>query len=245
MLEALEQVATGEVTIASRDVELDGVAGAQGRVSRSRGGRGGGVVARLRRGRLRRRRAPARGRPRGADDPHRRGRARAGRHPAPARGEPSRASSSTSSRAASRTIPCCSRRVGRRRDRPDPDPARRGQRRLPPGARAPARAARRASRSSAPSTDGTRGRGCLRGARAGRRRDGLSAARDGRRRGDGGAAGGASGDRSRLPDGVREPAGARGARRGRRRRVPRARTSRSTRSWARSARRRSRVREAT
>ena len=45
MLEALEQVATGEVTVASRDVELDGVAVRKGAWLGLADGDGGRIVA--------------------------------------------------------------------------------------------------------------------------------------------------------------------------------------------------------
>ena len=117
MLEALEQVATGEVTVASRDVELDGVDVRKGAWLGLADGAAVASSADFDEVALRGRRAPARRRPRGADAAHRRGRARS-RRPA-ARGSRSgtRTSSSTCSRAASRTIRCSSRpsrlKVGR------------------------------------------------------------------------------------------------------------------------------------
>ena len=109
MLEALDQVATGEVTVASRDVELDGVDVRKGAWLGPRQRLRRRLVVRLRRGRLRGGRAAARRRPRGADAAHRRGRARSRRDPAPARGAATRTSSSTSSRAGSRTTRSSSR----------------------------------------------------------------------------------------------------------------------------------------
>ena len=147
MLEALEQVATGEVTVASRDVELDGVTVRKGAWLGLADGTAvasspdfdevaGAVADRL----LCRR-------PRDPDAADRRGRAVAGRAAAAASRSGTRASRSTSSPAASRTTRSSSPRssaYGARRGGfppADPRPARRGQRRLPPGARAPARAA--------------------------------------------------------------------------------------------------------
>ena len=60
MREAIDAVATGEVTIASRDVELDGVSHPQGRVARAGGREARRGRHELRGRRLRRGRAPAR-----------------------------------------------------------------------------------------------------------------------------------------------------------------------------------------
>ena len=89
MLEALDQVATGEVTVASRDVELDGIDVRKGAWLGLANGSRRRVLVRLRRGRLRGRGQAARRRPRGADAADGRGRARSRRPAPPARGAPS------------------------------------------------------------------------------------------------------------------------------------------------------------
>ena len=86
MLEALDQVATGEVTrrLARRRARRS--RRSQGRLARARRRCRGRVLVRLRRGRLRGRGEAARRRPRGADAAHGRGRARSRQLPAPAPG---------------------------------------------------------------------------------------------------------------------------------------------------------------
>ena len=86
MLEALDQVATGEVTVASRDVELDGVDVRKGAWLGLADGAAVASSVRLRRGRLRRGGEAPRRRPRGADAAHGRGRARSRRLPGAAPG---------------------------------------------------------------------------------------------------------------------------------------------------------------
>ena len=89
MLEALDQVATGEVDrcVARRRTRRD--RRAQGRLARARERLRRRVLVRLRRGRGRGRGQAARRRPRGADTAHGRRRARSRRPAAPARGAPS------------------------------------------------------------------------------------------------------------------------------------------------------------
>ena len=177
MREALEAVATGEVTVASRDVELDGVAVRKGAwLGLADGpavaaGEDFDEVARAVR------RPAARAAARRADAPHRRGRAGARRPPAPGSRSGIRASRSRSTPAASRTTRCCSR----------PSRARGGpSRSASSSSRTTRSSARRSSccsgcrtdsRSSAasPTDVGRRSRAC---ASTGRRRaDGLPAAR--------------------------------------------------------------------
>ena len=126
MEEAVAAVATGAVTTASRDVQLDGLAVEKGAFLGLLEGEpvaGGGDFER---GRGRRRRAPARRASRSADGPDRRGRARAERRSSAALRSSIRTSRSRSRTAASRTTTCCSRPSDG-----DPGRARRGQRRLP------------------------------------------------------------------------------------------------------------------
>ena len=186
--------------------------GAEGRLARARRRHGGRIVARLRRGRGRSRRPAARRRPRDPDAAHGRGRAVAGRAPAAGSGSGTRASRSKSSRAASRTTRSSSPPSSAYGPRPwrlpapaDPRPARRGQRRLPPGARAPPRAAG-GHRGGRRRLRGIRGRRRVQGVQPGRVRDGLPAARHGRRRDDDRARARTVRRRGRLPDRLREPA---------------------------------------
>ena len=173
MLEALEQVATGEVTVASRDVELDGVEVQKGAWLGLVDGTAvasspdfdevaSAVAERL----------LADGREMltlltGEDEP------RSGRAARAGSGSGTRASRSRCSRAASPTTRCSSPRssamVSAVEAPPaDPRPARRGQRRLPPGARAAPRAAGR-DRGRRLRRRGGRGGRRVQGARPGRR----------------------------------------------------------------------------
>ena len=110
MLEALEQVATGEVTLASRDVELDGVDVRKGAWLGLADGSRSRILFRLRGGRVRGRRAVAGRRARGADAADRR--RGAGSRGVPAAGAEG-ASRRRARRAARRPAPLSAAPVGR------------------------------------------------------------------------------------------------------------------------------------
>ena len=225
MLEALDQVATGEVTVASRDVELDGVEVRKGAWLGLANGAAVASSSDFDEVACAVRGEAARRRPRGADAAHGRGRARSRRLPAPARRSATRPSSSTSSRAGSRTTRCCSLPSSAYglavADEPSPirvllvednDVFRQALillLELQDGNRDRRRRLR-----------GERGRRRVPRAPAGRRRDGLPAARNGRRRDDARARERVSGGGRRLPDRVGEPARARRADGGGRDRLP-------------------------